>query len=217
MRQTIAVDEFLDSVGYMKAWNDELKKGLEDLEEMFSILKHLEMDTSKCRVDFSIARGLGYYTGIVYETTLNRLKNIGSVCSGGRYDNLTKSFSKESLSGVGASIGLDRLLAALEELGLLQGRSTSARALIACMDSSYLGFAHKIAESLRRSGIYTEVYPQAQKLKKQLAYANNKGHEYCLIIGENEFLSHTFTLKNMTTGMQLESLSFLRALEIMKE
>lgn len=217
MRQTIAIDEFLVSVRYMKAWNDELKKGLEELEEMFSIIKDLEMDQSRCRVDFSIARGLGYYTGIVYETTLNRLKNIGSVCSGGRYDNLTKSFSKESLSGVGASIGLDRLLAALEELGLLQGRSTSARALIACMDSSYLGFAHKVAESLRRSGIYTEVYPQAQKLKKQLTYANNKGHEYCLIIGENEFLSHTFTLKNMTTGMQLESLSFLRALEIMKE
>lgn len=217
MRQVVSIEEFLDSVAYMKDWNAQLKKGLEELEAMFEILKHLEMDSSKVRINLAIARGLGYYTGIVYETTLDRLKNIGSVCSGGRYDNLTKSFSKEPLSGVGASIGLDRLLAALEELGLTLGASTSARVLIACMDKGYFGFAHKVAESLRRSGIYTEVYPEAQKLKKQLSYANNKGHEYCLIIGESEFNSHTFTLKNMTTGMQLESLSFLRALEIMRD
>lgn len=217
MRQVVSIEEFLDSVAYMKEWNAQLKKGLVELEAMFEILKYLEMDSSKVRINFAIARGLGYYTGIVYETTLDRLKNIGSVCSGGRYDNLTKSFSKEPLSGVGASIGLDRLLAALEELGLTLGASTSARVLIACMDTSYFGFAHKVAESFRRSGIYTEVYPEAQKLKKQLSYANNKGHEYCLIIGESEFNSHTFTLKNMTTGMQLESLSFLRALEIMRD
>lgn len=217
MRQVVSIDEFLESVAYMKDWNEQLRKGLGELEEMFGILRELEMDSSKVRINFAIARGLGYYTGIVYETTLDRLKNIGSVCSGGRYDNLTKSFSKEPLSGVGASIGLDRLLAALEELGLVLGASTSARVLIACMDKGYFGFAHKVAESFRRSGIYTEVYPEPQKLKKQLSYANNKGHEYCLIIGENEFNTHTFTLKNMTTGMQLERLSFLRALEIMRD
>ena len=216
-KQTIAFDEFFASVAYMKEWNDELKRGLEELEEMFEIIKDLEMDKSVCRVNFSIARGLGYYTGIVYETTLDRLKGIGSVCSGGRYDNLTKTFSKDPLSGVGASIGLDRLLAALQELKLLEGRQTSARVLIVCMDKSYFGYAHKIAESLRRSKVSTEVYPDTTKLKKQLTYANNKGHEYCLIIGENEYLSHTFTLKNMTTGMQLESLTFLHALQIIKE
>ncbi len=217
IKQSVDSSEFFESIAYMKEWNDELKKGITELEEMFGILKDLEMDKSMCRVNFAIARGLGYYTGIVYETTLNRLKNIGSVCSGGRYDNLTKTFSKDRLSGVGASIGLDRLLAALEELGLLEGRSTCARVLIACMDKAFYAYAHKIAETLRSSGIYTEVYPQDSRLKKQLSYAHNKGHEYCLIIGENEFKTHTITLKNMTTGMQFDNLSLLRVLQITKQ
>lgn len=216
IKQNVASDEFFKSIAYMKKWNDDLAKGISELEEMFLILKDLEMDKSVCRVNFSIARGLGYYTGIVYETILNRIKNIGSVCSGGRYDNLTKSFSDENLSGVGASIGLDRLLVALEELGLLQGNFTSAKVLVASMEKRFLPYSYKIAEALRSSGIFTEVYPQDSKLKKQLSYAHNKGHEYCIIIGENEFNTHTMTLKNMTTGMQFENLSLLRVLEIVK-
>lgn len=117
---------------------------------------------------------------------------------------------------MGASIGLDRLLVALGELGILEGRSTSARVLVVCMEKRFFPYAHKIAQSLRSSGIYTEVYPQAAKLKKQLSYADNKGHEYCLIIGESEFETHTMTLKNMTTGIQFESLSLLKTLEIVE-
>ena len=216
IKQVEASDEFFKSIAYMKKWNQELDIGISELEEMFEILKDLEMDKSVYRVNFSIARGLGYYTGIVYETTLNRLKTLGSVCSGGRYDNLTRTFSNERLSGVGASIGLDRLLVALGELGILEGRSTSARVLVVCMEKRFFPYAHKIAQLLRSSGIYTEVYPQAAKLKKQLSYADNKGHEYCLIIGESEFETHTMTLKNMTTGIQFESLSLLKTLEIVE-
>ncbi|OBV28419.1 histidine--tRNA ligase [Helicobacter sp. CLO-3] len=216
IKQCEVSSEFFAKIAHMKEWNEELAKGISELEEMFEILSDLEMDKSITRVNFAIARGLGYYTGIVYETTLNRLKNIGSVCSGGRYDDLTRTFSQERLSGVGASIGLDRLIAALEELEMLEGKSTSARVLVAVMERKFFAYAHKIAEALRSSGIYTEVYPQDSKLKKQLSYAHNKGHEYCVIIGEDEFATHTMTLKNMTTGMQFENLSLLKTLEIVR-
>lgn len=216
-KQNKPSDEFFESVAYMKSWNSELEKGLNELQQAFNILSALELDPSSYRVNFSIARGLGYYTGIVYETTLNRIKTIGSICSGGRYDNLTKSFSNENLSGVGASIGLDRLLAALEELGLLESKSTSARVLIAVMSEEFYGYAHKIGEALRASKIPTEVYPQDSKLKKQLSYAHNKGHEFCLIIGEEEFNTNTATLKNMTTGMQFEKISLLKTLELIRD
>ncbi|PAF41330.1 histidine--tRNA ligase [Helicobacter sp. 11S03491-1] len=217
IKQIGSGSEFFSEIAQMKGWNEELKKGIEDLERMYEILSELEMDRDTYRVNFSIARGLGYYTGIVYETTLNRLKSLGSVCSGGRYDDLTRTFSKEKLSGVGASIGIDRLLAGLEELGLLSGKSTSARILIVCMQEAYFAFAHKLAESFRRSTVATEVYPEVNKLKKQFSYAHAKGHEFVVVIGENEYISQTITLKNMTSGMQLDGLSFLKALEIVRE
>ncbi|MGX3044618.1 histidine--tRNA ligase [Helicobacter sp. T3_23-1056] len=216
IKQITQRDEFFDSIAHLKKYNDELKKGIEELESCFKILTSVQMDTSACRVSFAIARGLGYYTGIVYETTLNRLKSLGSVCSGGRYDNLTRSFSRERISGVGASIGLDRLLVGLEELGVLKGKGTSAEVLIISMKEEFLPYAHQIAQSLRRSKIYTEVYPQATKLQKSLSYANNKGHEHCVIIGENEFNTQTLTIKNMTTGVQFDSISLLRVIEILK-
>lgn len=216
IKQTQHQEEFFREIAHMKEWNEELKNGIEELENMYALLQDLEMDKDCYRVNFSIARGLGYYTGIVYETTLNRLKSLGSVCSGGRYDNLTKTFSKESLSGVGASIGLDRLLAGLQDLGLLDSKATTARNLIVCTHQDFLPFAYKLAESFRRSLINTEVFPEVTKLKKQLSYADQKGHEFTIIIGEREFQSKTITLKNMTTGMQLECLSFLKALEIIK-
>ncbi|PAF48203.1 histidine--tRNA ligase [Helicobacter sp. 12S02634-8] len=217
IKQIGAAEEFFAEINHLKDWNTELKKGIEELERLFEILSGLEMDRDTYRVNFSIARGLGYYTGIVYETTLNRLKNLGSVCSGGRYDNLTRTFSKENMSGVGASIGIDRLLAGLEELGLLSAKSTSARILIICMREMYFGFAYKLAESFRRSKVATEVYPEVNKLKKQFSYADCKGHEFVVVIGEDEFKTQTITLKNMTSGMQLDGLSFLKALEIIKE
>ncbi len=216
IKQVQSAEEFFTKINHMKTWNDELKKGIEDLEAMFSLLDNLEIDKSAYRINFSIARGLGYYTGIVYETILNRLKNLGSICSGGRYDNLTQTFLKEPMSGVGASIGLDRLLAGLEDLGLLDKKSTTAKALIITTNSAYLPLGYKLAESFRTSKINTEVYPESVKLKKQFAYANNKGHEFAIIIGEEEFKNHTITLKNMLTGIQLENLKFLKALEIMQ-
>lgn len=210
-------ESFFKQISFMEEWNKNTKEGIKDLKALYAVLEPLQMDRDTYRVNFSIARGLGYYTGIVYETTLNALKSIGSVCSGGRYDNLTRTFSKDKMSGVGASIGIDRLLAALEELNLLDKKATSARTLIVCMDCAYFGYAHFLAESFRRSKVPIEVYPEVSKLKKQFGYANAKGHEFVIVIGESEFNSKTLTLKNMTSGMQMDKLSFLKALTLIQE
>lgn len=217
IKQSGESGEFFKSIAFLKEWNDELKSGIEDIEQLYEILSLLQMDKDCYRVNFSIARGLGYYTGIVYESVLTRLPSVGSVCSGGRYDDLTKTFSKQKMSGVGASIGIDRLLSAMKELDMMKSNSTPARALLVCMDNAYLAYTHALAESFRRSGICIEVYPDIARLKKPFSYANALGHEFVLVVGESEFATKTITLKNMTSGMQMQEISFLKALELLKQ
>lgn len=202
--------DFLQKVSYLKEKNQSLQKGLDDLQKLCEILDFVGLDCYK--INFSIARGLGYYTGIVYESTLDELSGIGSVCSGGRYDNLTQTFCKEPMSGVGASVGLDRLLSALEELGKLSEKETRARVLCVAMSESYMPYLQKIASNLRDEGIATEVYPDITKLKKPFSYADTKGHPYVLIVGEDEFKEERVTLKNMQSGNQ-ESLRFAEVIE----
>lgn len=214
IRQIGDIDDFFKEIAYLKNWNDELKRGIEELEEICAILRELQIDRDSYRINFAIARGLGYYTGVVYETTLNNNKSLGSVCSGGRYDNLTRSFLSENISGVGASIGLDRLLVSMVEDS---NKQTSARVLVVCLDKSNFSYAYKIAESFRRSEIATEVYPEVNKIKKQFAYANAKGHEFVAVIGDEEIKSNGITLKNMISGMQMKSISMLKAIELLKE
>ncbi|WP_104640602.1 histidine--tRNA ligase [Helicobacter bizzozeronii] len=209
--------EFFKCVDHLKSYNATLKEGLEELESLFALLLALDINPDHFKVDFSIARGLGYYTGMVYETTLNQLTSLGSVCSGGRYDNLSKSFSTQNLPGVGASIGLDRLLVALEELELVESKSTSARVLVVCMHPSHFVYASQVAQNFRQSEVNTELYPEIGKLKKPFSYANQKGHEFVVVLGEEEVQKESLTLKNMTTGLQVNHLSFLKALAMVKE
>lgn len=214
IKQNEDSSEFFTKIAYLKQWNDELKEGITELEEVCSILSMLEIDRSAYRINFSIARGLSYYTGVVYETILNYDKTIGSVCSGGRYDNLTKSFSNDNISGVGASIGIDRLLSVMNDKSRKQ---TTSRVLVICLDKGYFGYANKIAQHFRTSGIPSEVYPEVCKIKKQFSYANSKGHEFVAVIGEDEIRINTVTLKNMTSGMQFKELSLLKAISLLKE
>ncbi len=138
-----------------------MKEGIEELEDIFDILTKLNIKKERYEIDFSIARGLAYYTGIVYETILNDLPSIGSVCSGGRYDNLTKSFSKnDNMFGVGASIGIDRLIAALEKLKLIESKNTTADVLVLNIDSRFISNIYRVSEELRENGIKVEVYPK---------------------------------------------------------
>lgn len=212
IKQIGNAEEFFSEIAHLKKWNDELRQGICEIERVYDILSGLNMDRDCYRVNFAIARGLGYYTGIVYESTLNRHKDLGSVCSGGRYDNLTATFSKEKISGVGASIGIDRLLVALGEVK----KQPSARVLIICLDEKHFNYAYKIAESFRRSKIPSEVYPDIAKIKKPFSCANSKGHEFVAVIGDDEMKSKGITLKNMTSGMQMNSISILKAIELLR-
>lgn len=202
------------TLAYLETFSNKseaLDRGISDLKTFFELLEGLIPSSSIC-IDLSIARGLGYYTGIIYETHLSNLKNLGSVCSGGRYDNLTQNFSKELMSGVGASIGLDRLLAGLEELGLINGKKTPADILVISLDN--LMYAYKSAKELRDNHIKVEVYPES-KLKKAMQYANNKGYEWVVILGEEEMKTQSFTLKNFQSGVQHNCIKLKQMLEIL--
>jgi histidyl-tRNA synthetase len=151
------------------------------------------------QIDPSIARGLDYYTGTVLETTLDNWK-FGSVCSGGRYDNLADLYTNQQLPGIGASLGLDRLLDAMEDLGMLAASRTPAQVFIPFFDAAHLADYFKLAAQLRSGGLAVEVYPEPVKLGKQLQYADRKKFRAAVIIGEREFAAAECQIKNLSTA-----------------
>jgi len=178
------------------------REGLTRLRELFTAAQTAGLPAERLALDLSIARGLDYYTGTIYETFLDDLPGIGSVCSGGRYDNLAGLFTSQSLPGVGASLGLDRLLAALEELGELEICTTPAPVLVILFDADRIGDYLRIGRLLRRSGIDTEVFADARAIGKQLKYANRKEFTVAIIAGADEFAAGTWQVKQLQTGQQ---------------
>lgn len=174
--------------------------GVARLKELFAVVQTAGIPAERVELDVSIARGLDYYTGTIYETFLTDLPGIGSVCSGGRYDNLAGLFTKERLPGVGASLGLDRLLAAMEELKLLTDESTPAPILVVQFSADRLGDYLRIGRTLRAAGLNTEVFPDAKPVGKQLKYADRKGFRAALIAGPDEFAAGVWQVKNLKTG-----------------
>jgi len=189
----------LDQLDHRFADSAEARKGVAGLREMVEVFRRAAVPEGRLKVDLSICRGLDYYTGTVYETFLLDKPEIGSVCSGGRYDNLASSFTKQSLPGVGASLGLDRLLAAMEALGLLKESATPAPVLVLQFDANRYGDYQRIARTLRAAGIGTEVYPEAKKLGQQFQYAERRGFRVGLIAGSNEFDQGVWKVKNLAT------------------
>lgn len=181
--------------------NEILESGLNELKELNELLSNI-LEPKFWRINLSIARGLGYYTGLVYETTLNALPNLGSVASGGRYDDLCSQFSKTKLSGVGASVGLDRLLFGLLELNLLQMPQSPAQILLIGLDKDSLKYAYETAVKLRADGLCVEVLPELVKAKKAFSYADNKGFLWVGVCGESEKNANEISLKNMKTSEQ---------------
>jgi len=177
--------------------NAKAAEGVRRLKELVAAVVEAGIDEEKIRLDLSIARGLDYYTGTVYETFLTDLPKIGSVCSGGRYDNLAGLYTKTPLPGVGASLGLDRLLAALEDLKLLETVSTPAPVLMVQFDAKFLGRYQRMARELRAEGIGVEVYPEAKKVGQQLQFAEKRGFRIALIAGEEEFAKGVWKVKNL--------------------
>ncbi len=158
----------------------------------------------RMRLDPSIARGLDYYTGVIFETTLDDLPGIGSICSGGRYDNLAGLYTKQHLPGIGASLGLDRLLAAMEQLGLLPQASTPAPVFIPLFDESRRDDYLRMATQLRQAKIAVEVYPDAKKLGQQLKYADAHGFAIAIVVGDTEWQSGNCQLKTLATKETVE-------------
>ncbi|WP_437226952.1 histidine--tRNA ligase [Planctomicrobium sp. SH661] len=197
-------DEILTQVEAILDGNERGMDGVAKLRELFAVCRTAGINEDRVALDVSIARGLDYYTGMIYETFLTDLPGIGSVCSGGRYDNLAGLFTKEKLPGVGASLGLDRLLAAMEELGLIQSVTQTGQVLITMFDETRLGDYMRLGRTLRRSGISTEIYPMARKLQKQLQYANRKHFRAAVIAGSQEFERGVWTVKDLETGTQSE-------------
>ena len=193
-------DTILNSLNTMVSGNATGEEGVEKLRTVIKNVQAAGVPKETVQIDVSIARGLDYYTGTIYETFLSELPGIGSVCSGGRYDNLAGLYTKQPLPGVGASLGLDRLLAAMEELGKFEKISTYAEIFVPYFVADRLGDYLKLAADLRREGFKVEVYPEAVKLGRQLKYADKRGFAFSVVIGEDEFEQGTCQLKNMKTG-----------------
>jgi histidyl-tRNA synthetase len=177
--------------------NPKAAEGVSKLREMVEVCSAIGISEERVRIDLSICRGLDYYTGTIYETFLNDLPAIGSVCSGGRYDNLAGLYTKQVLPGVGASLGLDRLLAAMETLNLLPKVAATAPVLIVQFVAERLADYHRIARDLRGAGIGAEVYPEAKKIGVQLQYAERRGCRAAVIVGPDEFAAGTCKLKDL--------------------
>lgn len=165
-------------------------------------------------LDPSITRGLDYYTGVVYETFLNDLPSIGSVCSGGRYDNLAGLYMKEKVPGVGASIGLDRLIAGLEQLGLNSTKGSYLDAEIFNSDNADIVAYQKVAAGLRAKGVNVEVFPEAKKMNQQYNVTEAKGMVWGILMNKDEIASNTFTLKNLKTRQMHSGMDVEKAAEL---
>ena len=191
--------EKLEKLGF----NSEIfKEGLEELKEVVKYVRLFNVEEKNFTVDLTIARGLDYYTGTVYETNLVGYESIGSICSGGRYENLASYYTKKNLPGVGISIGLTRLFYNLKELGLLKSSKKSISKVGVIPMGVGIEDAVKISNVLRENNIPNEIYKEDAKLKNKFSYANNLDIPYVIIIGEEEKEKELYTLKNMISGEQ---------------
>ncbi|MEX1239666.1 MAG: histidine--tRNA ligase [Cyclobacteriaceae bacterium] len=191
-------------------------KGVQDVEQVFRLLKGLGADESHVEFDIALARGLSYYTGCIFEVMINNV-SIGSVSGGGRYDHLTQAFGdKENLSGVGFSFGVDRIYDAMEELQLFPKKAQiSSKALVCHFDQPSFEYGLKVLSALRSAGVASEIYPDLTRIKKQLDYANKKQIPFALVIGSEEMSSSLIAIKNLDTGEQ-EKLYLEQILERLK-
>ncbi|HEY4197954.1 MAG TPA: ATP phosphoribosyltransferase regulatory subunit, partial [Mucilaginibacter sp.] len=177
-------------------------KGCDEIQTVLDYIAISPLKTAHLELDITLARGLNYYTGAIFEVKTNEVA-MGSIGGGGRYDDLTGMFGLKGLTGVGISFGADRIYDVLDELNLFpETTNLSTQLLICCFDNEGEKYALPILNKLREQDVHVELYPAGQKLKKQLDYANNKNIPYIIIIGSEEIESGLLTVKNMTTGVQ---------------
>ena len=206
---------FADTLAKITSLSGGKSEETERLNDIFISLKRLGMEDLFI-LDPSITRGLDYYTGIVYETFLNDLPELGSVCSGGRYNNLASIYTKTELPGVGSSIGLDRLMAGLEELGILDNTNVGTDVIVLNINDSTIGNKHFIASKIREAGLSCEVYLKNKKIGQQFSYAEKKGIRFAVIFGKGEQESETVSLKNISTRENYDKISMEKAIKIIQ-
>jgi histidyl-tRNA synthetase len=196
--------EIIEELQKLDVSNDIFNSGVSELSEVVSCINLLGIPEDFYAIDLTIARGLDYYTGTVYETVLSDYPNLGSICSGGRYDNLAEKYTSKKLPGVGISIGLTRLFSQLQEIGIIKtGKNTPTEVLIIPLVED-LTVPLNIATMLREDGVKTEVFFEQEKMKKVLAYASNVGVPFVILIGGDEIASGVFTVKNMISREQVK-------------
>ena len=193
-------DQKIEKLENLGIQNETYKKGVEELKTVIKNVKLFGVPESNFTVDLTIARGLDYYTGTVYETFLNDYRELGSVCSGGRYENLAEYYTNKSLPGVGVSIGLTRLFYKLNELNIIKAEKKSVADILIIPMVENLEEPIKLATKLRNVGINTEIYLNDKKLKAKFKYADKLEIPYVIVIGEDEIKSGEITLKDMKTG-----------------
>ena len=197
---------FLEKINILKnllASSEIGLQGLDDLLFIYEKINSTKLQVADLELDVTLARGLNYYTGSIFEVAPPQEIQLGSIGGGGRYDNLTSIFGLNNISGVGISFGLDRIFLVMEELGLFPSEiSQTLDVLFVNLGEEEALKSFELAQKLRKKGLKTEVYPESSKLKKQLNYADKRNVKNVIIIGQEEFLKSEFTLKNMQTGQQ---------------
>jgi histidyl-tRNA synthetase len=195
-------DEVLAALSAFDVQSPLFKEGVERLTVLIEALRTMDVPESRFKIDLKIARGLDYYTGTVYETILNDYPEVGSVCSGGRYDDLAEYYTKTKLPGVGISIGLTRLFSKLREVpGLIKTeRQSPADVVVMPISEEQIAYSISVAATLRKAGVSTMLYTEADALNKKLRFADRMGFAHVLIIGETEVEQNAVNLKDMKTG-----------------
>lgn len=209
-------DEKIAALDKLNIKNDLFLEGVNELKEVVKYVRMLGVPDTHFKVDLTIARGLDYYTGTVYETFLNEYREIGSVCSGGRYDNLAEFYTDKKLPGVGVSIGLTRLFYKLNELqAVRENQKSIAKVLVVSMTED-IEKPLEIASKLRNEEINTQVYLENKKVKAKFKYADHLQIPYVITIGEDEIQNNVVSLKDMNTGEQ-KTLTIEEAIKLLKK
>ena len=198
-------DEKLQKLEALNFNNELFLKGLEELKDVVKYIRLFGVPDTHFKVDLTIARGLDYYTGTVYETFLNDYREVGSICSGGRYDNLAGFYTDKKMPGVGVSIGLTRLFSKLNELDILKEKEESIAKVLVVSMTENIDKALEVGDMFRKAGINTDVYLENKKIKAKFKYADKLKIPYVAIIGEEEEKNGTVSLKNMESGEQKEA------------
>ena len=198
-----ANDEVINSLRALNIENEQFNLGIEELETVINGLRDFNVPEDYFKIDLTIARGLDYYTGTVYETILDEYPRLGSVCSGGRYENLTGYYTEQKLPGIGISIGLTRLFSQLKEIELIENSKRSlTQVLVIPFDKKDIRYTLNLASKIREAGINTDVYYQNKGMKQKMKYADRLDIPYVILIGEDEVNANKAMLKNMLTGEQ---------------